>query len=122
MKIDDLRRLARWTQKLADASRQIADELLQQAEQAEKQRDPLAAHIYQSRALYRRAMDHDRTKHGARIAVTERESYKQAVAFGFRGSLANWRDLLCAEQPQMPPGGLASGSGAAMQAGMQEEH
>jgi hypothetical protein len=89
-----LQRHARWAEKIASAQRQLADELAAELARAESQHDPLASHIYQARASYRRTSDADHSKSGRRTEEELHSSYAKARNLGFQGSIKDWADLM----------------------------
>lgn len=89
-----LQRHARWADKIASAQRQLADELAAELARVESQHDPLASHIYQSRAAYRRTSDADHSKSGRRTEEELQAGYVKARNLGFQGSIKDWTDLM----------------------------
>ena len=69
------------------------ESLQREVEAAKAQRDPLAVHIFKSRARYRSVSDTD-NKGGKRTEFEVRESYIRAQALGYRGSGSDWWELM----------------------------
>jgi hypothetical protein len=92
--LETLRRLARWSEKIAKAQGDLSAELLTELAEAEAAHDPLAVHIYQARADYRKTQAGDKSKHGRRIALTLWTSYQKAGELGFTGPREMWELLM----------------------------
>jgi len=92
--LDKFRRLTGWSKKIATAQQQLAEELAAELAQVESIHDPLAVHIYQARAAFRRTCDYDKSKHGRHIEMTIRMSYREAEQLGFRAPYEFWALLM----------------------------
>jgi hypothetical protein len=57
------------------------------------ERDPIAAHIYHARAIYRRAVEND-SKSGRRSELAARTSWQEATRLGYPCTLGEWERLL----------------------------
>ena len=101
--LDKLRRFSGWSAKIAKAQQQLAEELAAELAQAESVHDPLAVHIYQARADFRRTCDLDKSKHGRHIESTIRSSYREAEQLGFRAPYEFWALLMrCGTADTLP--------------------
>lgn len=81
----------------------MADELAAELARAESQHDPLASHVYQARASYRRTSDADHSKSGRRTQEELQASYGKARNLGFQGALKDWANLMrCGVSSQEP--------------------
>lgn len=94
MTLEELRRFARWAEKIAEADKQLATELATALKEAEASVDPLGLFIYQARARYRRTQQADKSKDGKSIERELDTTYVDAMKLGFRGSHALWRELM----------------------------
>ena len=63
----------------------------------QKERDPLAAHIFTARRDYAKTND---TKSGKRAGLKARSTYIEACQLGFCGCLEEWERLLGAGPPR----------------------
>lgn len=94
MNFETLRRLARWSDKIATAQRDLSDALAGELSKAEAARDPLGLHIYMARAAFRRTADNDKSKSGKRTEVALWSSYREAQKLGFKGPAKLWELLM----------------------------
>ena len=61
---------------------------------AEAAHDPLAVHIYQARAAYRKTQAGDKSKAARRTGLALWTSYQQAAELGFTASRDVWEMLM----------------------------
>ncbi len=87
MNIARLREIqARFAAAAADLESLIAE--------AEKERDPLAAHIFRARISYQVAAERDQTKSQKRVEWEVDRSYQEALKLGYRGQRGHWLVIL----------------------------
>ena len=108
MNLESLRRHARWADKIANAQRELADELAKELTRAQGHNDPLGLHIYQSRARFRQALENDH-KSGKRTEATLRESFLEARKLGFGESGKIWALLMGWGEPASESTGQTDG-------------
>jgi hypothetical protein len=86
MRLDQLAvALANLRKAMAEVEALIAD--------MQHHRDPLAVFIYTARRSYRSLRD---TKSGKRHSMSARITWQRACELGFRGTLADWEQLIAA--------------------------
>jgi hypothetical protein len=94
VKLEELKRIARWAEKIAVAGRQLADDLAAEVAKAEARHDPLALHIFRARSNYRRVADNDRTKSAKHTELHLESTYREAVALGYPCRFPAWVQLM----------------------------
>jgi hypothetical protein len=92
--IETLRRLTRWSEKIAKAQTDLAAELAKELARAQSAQDPLGFHIFQARARFRRTEACDKSKSGKRVELNLQLSFTEAETLGFRGSIKIWELLM----------------------------
>ena len=97
MNLESLRRFVRWLEKIAAAVTQLAGEMKDELSKTED--DPLALHIRDARAKYRRTSASDNHKDQKATRRELEQSFSQARKLHYLGSYDTWAMLMRSGHP-----------------------